>query len=208
MSLPTYEALWASQVAPEMNEEAQRIYWAVHPNISEAIFILDDIKDPSGSRQPAYQQEALDGHICGHPILRLSLYETPVSAVTVKVETLQAWCDSWWGLHAYFDGDDTDGPCRCCNRLPPDSDQQLTVRATSGHVTIGDYIAAVHSWLVSLRQDLLWAMSPNPDSPLPEDAKLMVVLIEPDFLFIEEPEYWLSSHRSYVRTRQERSREG
>ena len=81
-----------------MNEEAERIYWVVQPNISEAIFILDDIDDPSGPRQPACQQETLDGHFGGHPILRLSLYKTPVSSVTVRVDTLQAWCDSWEGF--------------------------------------------------------------------------------------------------------------
>lgn len=199
MSYPSYETLWATEGSGlRLNVEACRLYWIIQSNVSDAVFVMDDAHDPLGPRQPLFQSStSLDSDPELHPIGRISLCEPPVSSITVGIDELQDWCDSWEEHHCYWDGDDREGPCRCCNRMPPPGDENVTVATSSegGFVTIADYVGAVHPWLMSLRGDLLWAKNIGEDFPWPEETILMVNLFYPDGLIIETTKDWLSNQR-------------
>lgn len=77
---------------------------------------------------------------------------------------------------------------RCCGFSRPPRPPSLTVRAAEGtsspgYVTFGDYIAALHPWLLSLRDDIVLARAeavpedkpfgpePNPDEEVYFDAQ-------------------------------------
>lgn len=196
MPFPSFEALSAAGTTAKANLETGRLYWIIQSPISEAVFVLNDVDNPAGPRQPAFQQaESSDGSPTLHPLSQVSLYEPPVSSVTVGIYELQDWADSWEEFHIYSDDDDCDGPCRCCGRLPPPLDRTITVTAAEkdSFLTIGDYVAAVQPWLLSLRQDLLWVKSTDSDVPLPEGTKLMVDIWTPEDLLIEDASNWLSA---------------
>lgn len=64
-------------------------------------------------------------------------------------------------------------------------------------MTIGDYIVAVHRWIMSLREDLLWACEDEPESRLPDDAVLLLDVSEPSTVWIHDPEEWARDKRRY-----------
>ncbi|KAG6001334.1 hypothetical protein E4U21_004432 [Claviceps maximensis] len=198
MPFPSFEQL---SVPPTVNPEALRLHWTISGPISEAVFVLDEINDPAGPRQPAIQQAKTTQESPKlHPISQLSLYEPPVSSVTVEAAERENWAGMWPDLHVSWDLSDLyglwydeDGPCGCCGRIPPAEGRTVTVRAKDeeNFITIGDYVAAVHPWLLDLREDLLWALSQDADAPLPDKTILMVGLSHPDWLRILEPQEWL-----------------
>ncbi|KAG6015728.1 hypothetical protein E4U54_003050 [Claviceps lovelessii] len=198
MPFPTYEALCNESVPAKVNPEALRLRWTVRAPISEAIFVLDDMNFPNGPRQPAIEQtESPYQSPKLHPISQLSLFEPPVSSITVDVWALELWAQSWHENHIWSDDDDDvnfDQPCSCCGRIAPVDGRELTIKAADeeSFLTIADYVAAVHPWLLSLRKELLWALGDTDDAPLPDDTELIVFMWGTPFsVWIEEPKEWL-----------------
>jgi hypothetical protein len=87
---------------------------------------------------------------------------------------------------------------KCCGEMPPrDKNASLTVlpaKDGQGFVTLHDYLAAVHPWLMSLRGDIIGALITTYDNPIEPDTLLKVnpgSLIES--LGVEHPSLWDNS---------------
>lgn len=87
-------------------------------------------------------------------------------------------------LPNYNPEEDEEGPehlLKCCGtKRPCGKGDPLVVKPTiSGNnfITVQGYISAVHPWLISLREDILWTKGLIDDAPLPANTKLMVRLI-------------------------------
>jgi hypothetical protein len=48
---------------------------------------------------------------------------------------------------------------------------------------------------MSLREDILWAKGLDDDAPLPENTKLMVNYVSPEWLMISEAAEWIDRTR-------------
>ncbi|KAL3958060.1 hypothetical protein ACCO45_008638 [Purpureocillium lilacinum] len=149
----------------------------------DSIFVMDQVNNPAGPRQPGFLPgTAPDGNGPNlHPVAHASLYD---------------------------EDDDPEGPCRCCGLRPPPHVKKLTVVAgkEDGFVTVGDYVAAVHPWLMSLRSHFL-QINAGGREPWPEDTKLMVSFPYPDDVAVEKESTWISSQRMRVVGRQRRAEE-
>ncbi|KAJ6438377.1 hypercellular protein HypA [Purpureocillium lavendulum] len=209
MPYPSYETFWKGS-GVELNIEADRLYWVLQDPIQDSIFVMDKPNDPTSPRQPGFLPgDSSDGTGPNlHPVAHLSLCEPPVSSVTVVPEELQDAADSWEDEHNYYEDDDTQGPCRCCDRRAPPHDLKLKVVASKedGFVTIGDYVAAVHPWLMGLRHHFLH-INTSGRVPWPEDTRLMVSFPYPDDVSVENESTWVSSQRIRVVGRQIRAEE-
>lgn len=209
MPYPSYEALWAGS-GVQLNLEAERLYWILQDPMHDSIFVMDQVNNPAGPRQPGFLPgTAPDGNGPNlHPVAHASLCEPPISSITVGSDELQDAADSWEDEHSYDEDDDPEGPCRCCGLRPPPHVKKLTVVAgkEDGFVTVGDYVAAVHPWLMSLRSHFL-QINAGGREPWPEDTKLMVSFPYPDDVAVEKESTWISSQRMRVVGRQRRAEE-
>lgn len=100
------------------------------------------------------------------------------------------------------EGDDDDDEqilLRCCGEDRPKDHVPLVVTAppSSGrqHVTVHDYVSAVHPWLMAQRDEILAAKDVWEEGLLPADTKLAVNYHGVDHLMITELEDWLQSMR-------------
>ncbi|KGO66432.1 hypothetical protein PITC_067280 [Penicillium italicum] len=208
MPYPSYESLRESSLV-ELNLEAHRLYWTLQDPIQSSIFVMDEVNNPAAPRQPCFLSgpaaDRSSPH--SHPITNHSLCEPPISSITVGVDELQDIADFWEDEHNYAQGDDPKGPCRCCGLRPPPYDVKLTIVASNKDqfVTIGDYITAVHPWLMSFRGEFL--RNTGGGKPLPEDTKLMVSFPYPDNVIVENDTAWISSQSIIIFGRQRRAEE-
>ncbi|KAK3179741.1 hypothetical protein K4F52_008819 [Lecanicillium sp. MT-2017a] len=200
MKYSSYKDLWMS-VGVDINIEAERLYWIVQHPLQDNVFVMDDVNEPTGPRQKFQAQALSDGSPQFHPIASLSLCEPPISSVTVTLGEVDIAADFWDDGHLYHDNDDREGPCRCCGLCPPPYRKlKVTASKEDGYVTIGDYVLAVHPWLVSCRRDFLTIKAPE-GRPWPSTTELMVSLFDPDDLTIEKTEDWLHTQWSRVESR-------
>ena len=105
-------------------------------------------------------------------------------------------------LPNYDPREDEEGPehlLKCCGtKRPRGKAHILVVKPTvSGNnfITIHDYLSAVHPWLMSLREDILWAKGLADDAPLPVNTILMVDLVSPAMLMISKAAEWIDQTR-------------
>ncbi|KAK2024074.1 hypothetical protein LX32DRAFT_115290 [Colletotrichum zoysiae] len=208
--LPSYEALCAAQQHVRDSPEARRLFWSLDGPLESAVYIMASQRDPS-SLEPYFQNQTW------HPFSQAPLTEPKVSSVTVAVDDLTEWEDSWlechrgcsdpdyhktnpdvqWGdLPDYDPTSDEDGPThllKCCGTQRPRGKAVSVVvsPAIGPFVTIHDYLSTVHPVLLSARDDILCAMGVWDYKPLPEETKLMVYLIGPSYLFIRELDDWI-----------------
>ncbi|OBT65800.1 hypothetical protein VE03_03314 [Pseudogymnoascus sp. 23342-1-I1] len=88
---------------------------------------------------------------------------------------------------------DTEFLMRCCDQdRPLRKAAKLLVKPSAGNdfVTVHDYVSAVHPWLMSLREDILKAMTNFLGYPPSLPTEFMVSK-GPDMLWIEDKERWL-----------------
>lgn len=81
---------------------------------------------------------------------------------------------------------------------PPNYDKPLVVTARDKlYITVHEYLAAIHSYLVARRQDILGSLivSTQYESPLPADTKLIASGFG-DTLDVKTEENWKESERS------------
>jgi hypothetical protein len=98
--------------------------------------------------------------------------------------------------------EDDEGPrytlLKCCGlKRPRGKAHTLVVKPTvSGNnfITVHDYLSAVHPWLMSLREDILWAKGVWDGAPLPANTKFMLDLGQ-DLLMIYEVDEWINRTR-------------
>lgn len=97
------------------------------------------------------------------------------------------------------DGEDGLVLLRCCGTNRPSMHTPLVVRPPSSsgrqHITVHDYVSAVHPWLMAQWDDILSARNVWGDRPPSADTKLAVNYHGPGHLMIDELEHWLSLMR-------------
>lgn len=168
-------ATWSSR--PQVSTDFFRLRWEVKDGpISTLIHVLDDQSDAASPQHP-YQ----NAHGELHEIATKELYTTPRASVTVTVDTLDG--EEMWNLEADEFSDEDGG------EVDEDADQDVAtaagdgsfkgptieVRSAGASLTIGEYMAAVHPWLVSLRAKYLWEHGMLMGyEPLPQETKLWV----------------------------------
>lgn len=99
--------------------------------------------------------------------------------------------------------EDDEGPqhtlLKCCGlKRPSGKAHTLVVKPTvsgKNFITVHDYLSAVHPWLMSLREDILWAKGVWDGTPLPANTKFMLDLGQSN-LFITEATEWINRKRS------------
>ncbi|RDW73470.1 hypothetical protein BP6252_07377 [Coleophoma cylindrospora] len=87
---------------------------------------------------------------------------------------------------------------KCCGEMPPrDKNASLAVlpaKDGQGFVTLHDYLAAVHPWLMSLRGDIIGALTTAYDNPIEPDTLLKVRPFSAiHSLSVEHPYLWDNS---------------
>jgi len=205
-ALPSAEELYSQNVLVTVNrEDLFRLCWTLDGPLDTAISVMTnpyyDPGEPESARVP-YARAAPDGgDPTLHPISGASVSNPPVSSMIISVSELQMWPDAWMDVHEghSLPGSDPDwqwGPApphapavarewdklhllRCCGEERPwDKDEAcLTVRASADFVTIHDFVAQVHPWLMGMRQDLVDAAAygwNHCGEPLPPDTRFMV----------------------------------
>ncbi|KAK2595335.1 hypothetical protein QQS21_006935 [Conoideocrella luteorostrata] len=159
-----------------VSPEFLRLRWQVKDGpLSQAIQVLEDATNSASAQQP-YQSES--GVV--HDVARASLCSPPISSITVMVDILNGLneekFDEALEEEDDHDYDDDDGEWK---------GPTMTVKPSGeGFVTVGDYVNAVHPWLMSLREDYLreYAMLHGEDEPLPSDTEVWLVPMRIDML--------------------------
>lgn len=222
--LPSYGDLRQAHQQPRHGDATGRLFWQIQGPLETNVFVLSDAKNPDSAREPYVQQSS--NSISWHPISQESLTRPPVSSIIVEVDQLKSWEEDWLESHRHacpgdpgctyrkiFDDEEDENEgneeeeglklIQCCETERPKETLPLEVRAsTQPYVTVHDYVTAVHPWLLSLRQDILWAMNVWEDKPLPADTKLMVNNDGLDSLMIMEEQRWIERNKRVPAPRQ------
>ncbi|KAH7184951.1 uncharacterized protein B0J16DRAFT_319752 [Fusarium flagelliforme] len=159
-------------------EATKKLLWYFDESLEDSIFVLDNKWDPSGPRQP-YAQRSPSGDIVWHPISEEPLTDPTISCIDVRSSELYWWPDDWSESHRHADPDfdwcvfefAEEGVrgrlLECCGEVRPQDHVPLRVEAsTRPYVTVHDYLAAVHPWILNLREKILsvtWSALPPDD---------------------------------------------
>lgn len=198
----TYDELLAKQARIEQLPGQLGLIWQLNGPLSTAV----EIKAGSNPPQPYCTETGPDPDFAATP-----LTFPKVSSITVRVTDLENYEDDWYERHSsHSDPDGDHGPdvewqafpdwdpevdegemqlVRCCGQLRPrGKNASLVVKPKeegTGFVTLGDYLEAVHPWLMNLRDDLVAAMSNLYDKPLDRDTELSINSNALDALTVE-----------------------
>lgn len=146
-----------------------------------------------------------------HPVGRLPISEPRVSSITVRVSDLEDWAGNWEETHCDYVADEEGGDGAgngCCGmERPAGKDASIVVTGTGGvteggggaggaggdFVSVHDFVAAVHPWLMGLRSDILGALGTlnGDDRPLPAETELMVSCNMLDSSMMEKRADWI-----------------
>jgi hypothetical protein len=171
------------------------LIWQLNGPLSTAVLIKQGVNPPE-----PYCNRTGTNTDQWHALATSSLTEPKISSITVQVSELELWEDDWYERHCLHSDPDGDyGPdfewqafpdwdpevdeaemqlVKCCGELRPRNKKaSLTVtpaRDGQRFVTLHDYLSAVHPWLMSLRRELIAALSVMYDTSLEPDAQLSV----------------------------------
>lgn len=123
----------------------RRLRWQIKANttIAESVHVLRDVTDPESA-----QDSFIDAGGNFHRVASASVFAAPVSSVQARLHVLD-------GINLYGDPSDDDDEDEDDETLPWKG-PELAVRPTSGaFVTIGDFVMAVHPWLLEKRGEIL-----------------------------------------------------
>lgn len=109
-----------------------------------------------------------------------------------------------FGELADYDSDsDEEGPVhllKCCTTVRPRGKKTSVVvepgTGVNECVTIRDYLSTVHPWLMSMHEDIRWAVNVHNDNkPWPEEKKLAVDYNAPESLMVVDRDDWMDLAR-------------
>lgn len=211
--IPSFETLssraWTeNRPQPQDTTHVRRLYWTLQGPLSESVTVMENHWNPDAPREPYCQSvEPLSWHsISQEP------FTTPkVSSISVTIDDWEQYEVNWLDDHEHHADLDTcelgqlEGGgsepeiLRCCGTDRPREIPPLVVKASGKpFVTVHDYVSAVHPWLLSLRDKILWALSiVCEDKPLPAETKLCVTRFTPDSVWILKEGEWVSHIKSY-----------
>jgi hypothetical protein len=133
-----------------------------------------------------------------HPVASGSITNPPVSSVSVTISVLKGWYAGWWEAHKHHPDDqlfraagdqrsdgsddgryDPDGaPKSCpCGSVAPGPGPEIVVEPAGGRpfVTVGDYVATLHPWLVEHEALIRDAALSIDDESLDEKVELFIL---------------------------------
>lgn len=216
--IPSFETLVRSarngdHPQPQDSTHARRLYWTLQGPLSEAITVMDTNRNPDAPRKPYCQSL---NPLSWHSISQEPFTTPVVSSISVTVDDLEQYEINWLddhGRHADVNCDncefgqlDESGSepevLRCCGTDRPRDIPPLVIKATvKPFITVHDYVSAVHPWLLSLRDKILWALNDvTEDKPLPAGTKLCVNTTWPNSLWIWKEEEWVPHIRRCYNT--------
>ena len=147
----------------------RRLRWPLFSPIT-SIRVLDNGDDDSSSWRPFVQtQNDSSGEQRHeqqefHPVAADPVSDPPMSSIVVsRLETVETWINFWHEIHytnylAEYEpeGGVVGAPCVCCGARPFKRPDPLEVSASDApFVTVRDYVAAVHPWLLGIEEMIL-----------------------------------------------------
>ncbi|KAG4428861.1 hypothetical protein IFR05_015653 [Cadophora sp. M221] len=195
----------------------RRLFWTLDdPSLKTAIWVTTDTntssRSPTSQKQPYYDPTTETWH----PLSQSSMFEPRISSVTVHASDFEEWesncCEyhrhseypetsidgARWGTiwdvkHVEEWGDDMHLLECCETQRPLGKDVRLLVKASSsehggGFITVHDFVATVHPWLMSLHSAIREAHALKAfmgDDPLPPGTGFLVKMWQPDLLWIQ-----------------------
>lgn len=98
---PTYEAIQAAQQPIKLTPAAQRLHWTLTTPLSTAIHIMPDTTyNPNAQLEPYFSTAADTTTTPSAPsIAHAPLTDPKISSVTVRVEQLENWEETWLDFH-------------------------------------------------------------------------------------------------------------
>lgn len=177
-SYPTYEELIITTPPHEaISLNVMRLRWFLQDDDpSSAITVLQDAADATSTQEP---------YSPNHPISRLALTTSPVSAITVSIDILDDYSVEWTFVHQVHaepedspentgERFDADGKIEhCCDEDRPGTGPEIEIMAAPGSfVTIGQFVETVHPWLRELEsllraaKGVIYCVPLEPDVPM------------------------------------------
>ena len=144
---PFYDA---SKPVPfhRLSQAGRRLLWNLQGPLNSAITVLAQDCDPDGPREPYIHGNDL------HPISNEPITEQPVVILVVIEKNLEDWEDAWWD-HSYQRIAEDINPAP--EDVPPTFVSLLVTASNGEFVSIHDFVATVHPWLMTRREEILQA---------------------------------------------------
>ncbi|KAH6866114.1 hypothetical protein B0T10DRAFT_554158 [Thelonectria olida] len=188
----------------QISEAAKRLFWTLQGPLESSIFVLEDVNNPLGPREPYCRQASAE--TSWHPISQEPLTQSRETSLSVRISPLDTWKLDWFESHEHADPDDPScvyelvnghmSLVQCCGEDKPTNLAPFAVKVSDKpYLSIHDFITAVHPVLMGLRQDLLAALGIPDGRPLPEEIRLMVDCSLGDWLRIKQEDEWTREMR-------------
>ncbi|GAM91159.1 hypothetical protein ANO11243_092060 [Dothideomycetidae sp. 11243] len=207
-AFPSFEAQSAQarrkqELYPRTSLEVLQIRWTPFGVLASCIEIVEDPRDPASACRPYMTSNIADS------ISTQSITEPPVSSITVRQADIEMGGDMF--LEAHIEHADDDNPSaiweeapvseeakqrgetpseklmQCCGIRRPRKSPTLTVLPTAkSFVTVGDYIAQVHPWLQTLRDEIIFCRNLMEGAFIDLDTPLYVRLFNLSTLSLDE----------------------
>lgn len=227
---PTFEALRSAQEWVRLSPEARRLFWSLDGPLASSVHFMATESSPD-SLEPCVRSEEGNTVTAWHPAAHAPLTIPYISSVTVRVDTIDEWEETWLEVHQDhadpdqadedgsanrgearfgelpdYDPDEDEEPphlLKCCTTVRPRGKKTSVVvephstRDGSRYVTIQDYVATVHPWLMSMHEDIRWAVNCHvDDKPRDEGKKLAVNYDAPESLMVVDQDEWMALART------------
>jgi hypothetical protein len=169
------------------SDALKRLYWELHGS-SGTVTVLDEDCNANGPHEAYTDRHAIADNPATIP---------QVAILRVSEENLDGWKDRWWDVN--YEGYDDEEPAP--GEVPPYF-KPLTIMASNGiFITVDDYVAALHPWLLQRLDLILRAMFYyEEDYTRDPTAKWLVRLSTPAWVSVEEKDFW---HNVYGRRRED-----
>ena len=228
-AFPSYETIRKAQQPIRLSHNALRLQWTLEGHLSSAIRVMENkFYHPNAPTAPYGDMTTSSPKWSA--VSQSPLTEPKVSSVTVNLEQLNDWEDTWLDFHCGHaepdelcadndevrfgelsdissdeDDEGADALLRCCGgNRPRKKKASLFIRASGEFITIHDFVSAVHPWALGLREDILQAAGDLQENiPLPADTRLMIDYPGPECVVFYPEVEWCKerSRRSRLEVR-------
>ncbi|KAK1563974.1 uncharacterized protein LY79DRAFT_645124 [Colletotrichum navitas] len=191
----TAEIPETNRKVPMLSDSSRRLYWTLNGPLENSIQVAPNrYYEPGDVMEPYFRPgDAVAGiSPSWHPVSQESLMEPPVTAITVRIECMDALEDVWVELNRDYTDINTDP------QQPRAKDVQLEVTTSGEFLTIHDYVSAVHPWLIGLRERIIDTLHRyGVNGPWRPEAKLLVRQFgfRPIDIGREDMDWWVLRHQ-------------
>lgn len=220
--LPTFEALLAARQSVKLTVDARRLYWTLTGGLETAIQVMPNVDfEPDAPLQAYIAPDGTPAPISQAPLTepRVSAVNVHVQQLDDWEDTWLDYHRDHGEPGPHNEGDEEDILFGKMDDYDSDSDEEedpehgryllrycgadrprkknvsLMVSGTGGkegYVTVHDYVAHVHPWLMGLKGSILVAGGNLLDNvPLDESTILKVVWLGPESLDMVPEEEWM-----------------